>query len=309
MTDDAALTLLLDRIRQRWPAHEKFVRKSFDSRPPAVMETSRRLADCILKLAGGDDAGLDALVDDYRFLCEQIILPEEIHFRRNGTYRLSSFAEAEAECYADPAFMARYMNGLLLSDLMWVNHVNSVTTFIDDYLPRLPANASHLEIGPGHGIFLYFAAVSGRVATVTGWDVSPTSIAHTRNALASLGVPTPPDLRVQNMFDAAPVSDADRFDSVTMSEVLEHLEDPLAALRAVHQVIRPGGLIFVNVPANSPAPDHIFLFENLEQARALVQESGFAIEQTAAFPMVGATLEQAERKKLVVSCVVVGRKD
>lgn len=310
MTDTAgtALDRILTRIGEVWPQHEKFARKSFDARTDATLAVSRTLADGLLKLVGDDAAALDALIADYRFLCEQIILPEEIHFRRHGTYRLSSFAEADAEFYAKPDYMARYMNGLLLSDLMWVNHTNSLAMFVDDYLPRLPDNAKHLEIGPGHGIFLFFASLSPKVAELTGWDVSPTSIDHTGHALRTLGVSAPVDLKVRNMFETAPDGVDEMFDSVAMSEVLEHLEDPHGALKAVHKVLKPGGLLYVNVPANSPAPDHIYLIENHAEACAMVENGGFEIVSDAAYPMVGATLEQAERKKLVVSCVVIGRK-
>ncbi|NJP07736.1 MAG: class I SAM-dependent methyltransferase, partial [Chloroflexaceae bacterium] len=39
-----------------------------------------------------------------------------------------------------------------------------------------------------------------------------------------------------------------RFDAVTMWDVLEHLHDPLASLREVRRIVRPGGLLFVRVP-------------------------------------------------------------
>lgn len=306
MSDSTALDQLIGHLHSRWPEHDKFVRKSLEGRTPDAMRVSNQLADCIIKLANDEPGGLDELCDDYRFLCEDIVIPEEIHFRRHGEYRLSKFEDAEAECYANPDFMARYMNGLLLSDVLWVNHANAFTYFVTDYLSRLAPGAKHLEIGPGHGMFLYFAAIDPNVATVTGWDVSPTSIEKTRHALELLGASPLPSLRLQNLF-AAEVED-EKFDSLTMSEILEHLEDPVAALKAAARSVKSGGLLFVNVPANSPAPDHIFLFQGLDHAKQIVEEGGFTVEAAEAFPMVGATLDKAERKKMAISCVVVGRK-
>ncbi|MET0245994.1 MAG: hypothetical protein ABW182_04520, partial [Sphingomonas sp.] len=38
--------------------------------------------------------------------------------------------------------------------------------FRNDYLPRLLGGARHLEIGPGHGLLLYFKAATGRLGSV-----------------------------------------------------------------------------------------------------------------------------------------------
>jgi cyclopropane fatty-acyl-phospholipid synthase-like methyltransferase len=97
--------------------------------------------------------------------------------------------------------MTRYMNGLLVSGIVWDNHAHALAYFVNRYLPKLKSGSNHLEIGPGHGIFLYFAAQSDRVTSIAGWDVSPTSIHNSRHALATLGVTRPVDLRLQDLFD------------------------------------------------------------------------------------------------------------
>ena len=302
------LDALLRRVVERWPDHASYVAKSFEGRDPAVMAVSDELSRIVLTLGEHIEGGLDRLVDDYRFLCEQIVLPEELHFRRHGRYRLSNFVDAERECYANAPFMDRYMNGLLVSDVMWSNHAHAFAAYVNDYLPRLPQGGAHLEIGPGHGVFLYFAARDPRLARVVGWDISPTSIANTRAALTALGVERPVDLKLANLFEAAADGANGEFDSIVMSEILEHLEDPVAAMRAASRHLKAGGYLWINVPANSPAPDHIFLVDSVDHAAALVAEAGFEIVDTAAFPMSGVTLEKALKRKLSVSCVVLGRK-
>ena len=298
---------LIDRLVERWPEHAGYIDKSFEGRAPDVLAVSEQLSRIVLALGAHMNGGVDRMIDDYRFLCEAIVLPEELHFRRHGGYRLSSFADAERECYANGPFMDRYMNGLLVSDVMWSNHAHAFGDYVNDYLPRLPEGAAHLEIGPGHGVFLYFAARDPRIARVEGWDISPTSIANTRSAMATLGVERPVELKLANMFEAAAGVEGG-FDSIVMSEILEHLEDPVAALRAASRHLAPGGYLWVNVPANSPAPDHIFLVEGPDHARALVEEAGLDVVHQAAFPMSGSTLEKALKRKLSISCVVLGKK-
>ncbi|MDQ2861451.1 MAG: class I SAM-dependent methyltransferase [Pseudomonadota bacterium] len=302
------LDALVARLLARWPDHAGYIVKSFEGRGAGVKAVSDELARIVLVLGEAAEGGIDALIDDYRYLCETIVLPEELHFRRHGTYRLANFADAERECYANPRFMNRYMNGLLVSDVMWSNHAHAFASYANDYLPRLPAGAAHLEIGPGHGLFLFFAAREASIARVEGWDVSPTSIANTRAALTALGVERPVELKLANLFEVAPASRAGAFDSIVMSEILEHLEDPVAAMRAAAGHLKPGGHLWVNVPANSPAPDHIFLVNGPDHAVALVREAGLEVVDSAAFPMSGATLGKAVKRKLAISCVVLARK-
>jgi 2-polyprenyl-3-methyl-5-hydroxy-6-metoxy-1,4-benzoquinol methylase len=299
---------LIARLLERWPGHASYLAKSFDGRDPDVLTLSEQLAHVILTLGAGMAAGVSGLLDDYRFLCETIVLPEELYFRRHGAYRLSNFAEAERECYADPAFMDRYMNGLLLSNVFWANHACSFAAYLNDYLPRLPIGAAHLEIGPGHGLLLLFAARRADISHIEGWDVSPTSIANTGAMLSTLGVRRPVALRRVDLFEASGPDPDGGFDSIVMSEVLEHLEDPVAALRAASRQLKPGGLIWINVPANSPAPDHIFLVEGPDHAEALVRAADLDVVASSAFPMSGVTLEKAIRRRQAISCVVVARR-
>ncbi|HEX3942645.1 MAG TPA: class I SAM-dependent methyltransferase [Rhizomicrobium sp.] len=303
-----SLDKLASRLQDLWPEHATYLDKSFAERSADVMSVSEQVASCALRLASHMEGGLTRLCDDYRFLCEKIVLPEEFHFRRHNAYRLSSFSDALRECYSNAPFMERYMNGLLLSYAIWNNHAHAIAAYVLEYLPSLRPTTDLLEIGPGHGLLLFFAASSGFEGSVSGWDVSPTSIAQTRHTLDLLGVNRPVTLTLQNLFEVDPARQTRQFDAITMSEILEHLEQPVEALKAATQWLRPGGSIWVNVPANSPAPDHIFLVRSPEHAESLMRDAGLDLVASRAFPMTGTTLEKARKGKLAISCVVVGRR-
>lgn len=295
---------LFDAVCGEWPAHEKTARRSLSERSEEVAETTETLAAQILRLCGGEQARIERLARDYRYTCEKILLPEELHFRRSGAYRLSRFEDAEREVYADAALMGPYLNGLLLSYVMWANHACAIDHYLRGFLPQTPAGASHLEIGPGHGLLLYHACLSPMIERVWGWDVSRESVDSTAKALAELGAPKPVRLAQRNILQQAPGEDAGPYDNIVLSEILEHLEDPVAALRALRRVLKPGGRIWISIPANSPAPDHLFLVRSPEHACELVTNAGLNVVESRAFPTAGATVEKALARKLSISCVV-----
>lgn len=293
-----------------WPEHAKFIRHSFADRSPELAATRETVASLLLRVASDSGRPLASWMEDYRFLCEGIVFPEELFFRRNDRYRLSTFADALATVYNDPVFMARYMNGLFVSDVLWSNHARAMQHFRDAYLAKLPVGGEHLEIGPGHGMLLHLAIESGRFDAMTAWDVSPTSVTHTRHMLSVIGHPDSVNVVQQSFLEPDLLKEnSGRFSTVVLSEVLEHLEHPEPAMRTIGQLLDPKrGTVWINVPANAPAPDHLFLLRSLEQLKELLRSVGLEVVDSAAFPVTGATFEKAVRDSLPVSYVVVARR-
>ncbi len=294
------LSALTASILEAWPQHEAFIAKRFAERKPAHMVLVEKLSGMIRTLCDGQWPTLAA---DYRWTCE-MLLEEELHFRRSGGYRYTTFADAEARVYSDTPLMSRYINGLLVSQIMWANHTGALKFFIESFLGQSKADYRLLEIGPGHGLFLYFAATQTAFGHLEAWDVSDASIASTRHALKRLGIEDRLTLRKCDLFDGEVPQVP--FDCAVISEVLEHLENPLEALDKIRGVLVPGGRIFINAPCNSPAPDHIYLFETPEQISEMVTQAGFSVLETAVFPLTGYSEDRARKAKLTLSCAIIG---
>lgn len=289
-----------------WPEHAVYLEKSFAARSPECLAATNLGAELVLKLASHFEGGLREVCEDYKYVCQDLILEEEWYFRRNKKYRLSTFEEAYREYYSKKGLMRRYMNGLLLSGIFWLNHANALEYYLSQFLPRNADGYDHLEVGPGHGLLIYFAAKDPRAGRVAGWDVSAESVAATRRALDTIGVDSKRvELVCQDLFDAKVA--ANSFDSVVVSEVLEHLEKPLEALKSLRQCMRPGGRIWVNMPVNSPAPDHLYLLRTPEEMLDLMTDAGLTIEQYRFFPMTGVTLERARKHDLTINVAAIGR--
>ena len=202
--------------------------------------------------------------------------------------------------------MGRYINGLFLSQLLWDNHARVLKFFVDTFLTSSPAGGRLLEIGPGHGLSLYFAAGRPNLGPIEAWDISEASIAATRHIMQKMNIEQSVTLRQIDLFQKTAEDTA--FQDVVLSEVLEHLETPREALLKIRDFMAPGGRLFLNVPCNSPAPDHIYLFDSPEAIFDLATTAGFVLEENRIYPTTGYSEERARKAKITMSCAAIARK-
>ena len=135
-----------------------------------------------------------------------------------------------------------------------------------------------LDFGAGWGFFLASAAERG-------WDVSgiePTP-GHALYAREKLGLDVRPDYLHEDTFEH------DSFDVVTSLQVFEHVDEPAAELEKLFRVLKPGGLLVIEIPSiDSPlvrlmksrhrhfVPDHFWYFDKTTLP-AFVEQGGFEI--------------------------------
>jgi 2-polyprenyl-3-methyl-5-hydroxy-6-metoxy-1,4-benzoquinol methylase len=285
-----------------WPDHEKFIRASLGSADRGFMARLENVATDVVALTGDD---LDEFAHDYRWMCE-VVREEQFYFARHKKYRRSTIAEAIRDIYGNAPYMSRYVNGLFLSQVLWLNHAQAMDIYRGRFLPRNREGYEHLEVGPGHGLFLVPAARDARCGGLTAWDVSPSSLESTERALRKMKVVRPVNIKEAEICSVDPKPDA--FDSIMCSEVLEHTEHPHKALDNMFRALRSGGRLFLNIPVNSPAPDHIYLWRKPGEVRSMVENQGFVIEEFITLPPTGRTLEDALRYDFDISCVIIASK-
>lgn len=297
--DLSYLTATLIRI---WPDHEPFLAKRFKDCSASDLDLCETLASIIMTLA---EERLEDYCRNYQWTCN-LLLEEELNFRRTGSPRYTTFAEANEHVYSNNAVMGRYIDGLFLSQCLWDNHTRVLEFFINTFLPSSSTSGRLLEIGPGHGLSLYFAASRPTHGPIEAWDISEPSIAATRYALQKMNIEQCVMLSRIDLFQDS-VEDS-IFQEVVLSEVLEHLEFPRAALLKIHDIMAPGGQLFLNVPCNSPAPDHIQIFDSPDAIFDLAASIGFVLEETRVFPAAGYSEEKARKAKITMSCAAIARK-
>jgi SAM-dependent methyltransferase len=140
----------------------------------------------------------------------------------------------------DHRTMDRYTHGhadAVLQSHRWRTVENSAA-----YLaPHLRPGLDLLDVGCGPGTITVDLAARVAPGRVVGLDVSPAPLDEARALAARSRVQV--DFAVGDVYalDAADAS----FDVVHAHQVLQHLTDPVAALREMARVCRPGGIVAV----------------------------------------------------------------
>jgi 2-polyprenyl-3-methyl-5-hydroxy-6-metoxy-1,4-benzoquinol methylase len=107
-----------------------------------------------------------------------------------------------------------------------------------DAIERHRSRGRMLDVGCGHGLLLDEARSRGW--RVTGLEISDASRAHAQDALGL-------DIRAATLDELDPSTDGG-FDAIVLSDVLEHLDDPVAALAQIALLLAPGGVACVVTP-------------------------------------------------------------
>ncbi|HEX3693149.1 MAG TPA: class I SAM-dependent methyltransferase [Solirubrobacteraceae bacterium] len=141
----------------------------------------------------------------------------------------------------------------------------------------LPARARILDAGCGSGRNMVELARHGEV---TGVELSPTSVRLAR------------DRQVGEVLEGSVLDmdlDEGSFDLTVSLDVIEHLQDDVAALRELRRVTKPGGALLVTVPAYQwlwSGHDEVNHHHRRYSRRTLLdaaEQAGWHAERTAHF--------------------------
>lgn len=264
------LTMILEYIAEKNPMHYKKLKKNIafdDAQYVSRAETFFQSFEQVLKRENKD---LQFALDCYLRVCKEMMF-EQIRFFESGVYSSTSFEEVNQRVYNNPEVMSYYLHGLMLSHYLW-NHQYKVLEFFFHNLNRFSGGVKHiLEIGAGHGLFtneIINHLHPGFSYTVV--DISETALDMSKAFVKS-------DIVKYYNQDIYQYEPDRKFDFIIMGEVLEHLEDPLSLMKKLHALGSDNVTAFITAPCNSPTIDHIYLFRNPGEIKALFNDAGWEV--------------------------------
>jgi 2-polyprenyl-3-methyl-5-hydroxy-6-metoxy-1,4-benzoquinol methylase len=200
---------------------------------------------------------------------------EGLYFYKEGEYRCNSQNHANEYVYSKPEVMTYYMNALLVSQIMWKHHFNAFMYFQGKLrnLFKDQINPTILDVGPGHGFFSFIVKKEfPSYKKIDVVDISDTSLEMTKNILGS-------DFDKIQYYkkDIFEYDDSTKYDFIVLGEVIEHLDDPKQILLKLAKLLNPNGHLWVTTPTNSPALDHVYLFNTKDEVVSLIEESNLKI--------------------------------
>jgi 2-polyprenyl-3-methyl-5-hydroxy-6-metoxy-1,4-benzoquinol methylase len=165
------------------------------------------------------------------------------------------------------------------------------------HLPKPVAGARLLDVGSGAGAFLQWATAAGWDAV--GIDPDPKAVQTVKERGLQAYEGTVETIR----------GHVSAFDAVTLSHVLEHVHDPRALLSGIRDLLKPGGLLWLDTPniaalgerrfgsswLGLDPPRHLVLF-NQPTLLTLLESVGFAVlRQPSRFEICKMTYAVSER--------------
>src|ERR1700683_4486144 len=141
-----------------------------------------------------------------------------------GSYTPESMPEIMSGVYEDESYMVPYMWAAILIYPFWPSMIGHIAMFRDDFLRRLPRNATISELAAGHGVLSLLAAEERPDIQVESSDISPPAVAVADRLLAASGHAGPGKFVVRDALNGD--SSTRKFQGLISAMLAEHLTDP-----------------------------------------------------------------------------------
>lgn len=198
------------------------------------------------------------------FFLQGTFTPEILRDLYSNFYPRSSFDEKNHLPYQEATGFRAWFDGAKSSPFHWI-----------------PKNVKILDIGCGFGESLGYHQSRGCKVFGVEVDENIRRVADKYGYKVHVGL-FDPNIYQKNFFDY-----------VTMSQVIEHVTDPVQTLQGITRILKPGGLAILSTPnangwgaksfgrywINWHAPYHLQFF-TLQSMQLAVEQSGLTIEKT-----------------------------
>ncbi len=288
---DNMMNYVVEQISSKNQLHSKKITKNLGKFDDAYFTRANNFLKRYVKLLENEGKTLDYAIDCYLQMIADVNY-ESVQFLQTGEYTSKSFEEVNKRVYDNPAIMEYYMHALVMSQFLWTHHYDILLYFNKVISDNSKNISRYLEVGGGHGLYISEAiGIIGEMAHYDLVDISKSSIEIAKKMISNDKV----NYMLTDVFEYFPEN---KYDFITMGEVLEHVEDPVNLLKKLHSLLSDNGKLFITTPTNAPAIDHIYLFRNADDIRKVISDAGFNVEDELCVYSEDMPAEKAEKFKV-----------
>jgi len=267
--------------------------KMFARSARASYEANRELCSWLLNpLARWAEAAygreiFDAAARGYAEYCVGVAKAQKI-YESAGKYTPETMPEIMSGVYEDEGYMVPYMWAAILIYPFWPSMISHIALFRDEFIRRLPENATVRELAAGHGVLSLLAAEERPDLQIEGTDISPPAVAVANRLLSVSEHSGRVRFAVKDALNAGTGDGAARCQGIISAMLAEHLADPKPLFATISQQICPTGIVFFSTALESPQRDHVFEYNQesrpLEMAEAVGLRVSRLVSDASAVP-------------------------
>jgi len=228
---------------------------------------SENILSLVKRKLGSDDKFVKCIKAFIKYSHEYFIL--QVKLNKSGKYLYSSFQEVNHDIYQSEKMNEYYLDGLLLSQILWPNHYIMGKYFIDHAELTKPSSII-LDIPSGTGIYAYFLSRHFRFSKLYSYDISPHARMYAEDLLISSSRDT--SNISFGICDIYEINQDRKFDFIVCGELLEHVDNPEKLLHKIKSLLKDNGSVFLTTAIYAAAIDHIYLFNNVNEVRVLLNK-------------------------------------
>jgi 2-polyprenyl-3-methyl-5-hydroxy-6-metoxy-1,4-benzoquinol methylase len=256
--------------------------KPFAAHARATFEANKELCSWLLNPLGRwaeaayGETAIDNAARGYAKYCVGVAQAKKV-YERAGKYTPEDMPDIMSGVYEDEGYAVPYMWAAILIYTMWPSMVNHIAMFRDEFLRRLPKNASVLELAAGHGVLSLLAAEERPDIRVEGVDISPPAIAVANRLLGVSGHGGRVSFAVRDALNANGASTERKYQGVISAMLAEHLTDPTPLFKVISHRISQDGLVFFSTAIESPQRDHVYEYNQESQPLQMAEAAGLRV--------------------------------
>ena len=225
-------------------------------------------------------AVFDAAAHGYAEYCVGVAKAAKI-YENAGKYTPESMPEIMSGVYEDEGYMVPYMWAAILIYPFWPSMISHIAMFRDEFVRRLPQNATVRELAAGHGVLSLLAAEERPDLQIEGTDISPPAIAVANRLLAVSGHAGRVRFAVKDALNGDNPGADKKCHGIISAMLAEHLTNPRPLFNTIFQQVLPEGLVFFSTALESPQRDHVFEYNQESQPLQMAESAGLRVSRLA----------------------------